>query len=229
MCGRFVQYSLFLELVREFDIKKVDAQPWPCYNIAPTRDVAAVINDGANRLIKARWGLIPPWSKDPSIGSRMINTRAETVAEKPSFKKPFRYNRCLIVADGFYEWRKEGNRKIPVYVRLRSGKPFGLAGLYSDWKPPGGDTIRTCTIITTEPNSLLEPIHNRMPVIIPKEENWFWLDPEIHDPVLLEPLLVPYSPGKMEAYDVSTKVNSPANDSPVNIKPVNVNVNARQP
>jgi putative SOS response-associated peptidase YedK len=220
MCGRFVQYSLFPEIVREFDIQQVDAEPRPSYNIAPTQDVAAVINDGVNRLITCRWGLIPPWSRDPSIGSRMINARAETVAEKPSFKKPFRYNRCLIVADGFYEWRKEGNRKIPVYVRLADGRPFGLAGLYSDWNPPDGDTVRTCTIITTEPNSLLEPIHNRMPVIIPKDKNRLWLDPDVHDPIMLEDLLLPYGSDKMKAYNVSTKVNSPANDSPENIEPV---------
>jgi putative SOS response-associated peptidase YedK len=150
----------------------------------------------------------------------MINARAETVADKPSFKKPFKYHRCLIVADGFYEWRKEGSRKIPVYVRLRDGRPFGLAGLYSDWKPPDGDIIRTCTIITTEPNSLLETIHNRMPVIIPKGKNQLWLDPEVQDTVILKALLVPYSPDKMKAYDVSTNVNSPATDSPDNIKPV---------
>jgi len=219
MCGRFVQHSLFPEIVREFDIQQVDAEPSPSYNIAPTQDVAAVINDRMNRLIMCRWGLIPPWSKDPAIGSRMINARAETVADKPSFKKPFRYNRCLIVADGFYEWRKEGSRKIPVYIRLRNGRPLGLAGLYNDWKPAEGETVRTCTIITTEPNSLLEPIHNRMPVIIPSGKNQLWLDPEVQDPERLTPLLIPYGSDLMEAYDVSTKVNSPANNSPSNIVP----------
>ena len=220
MCGRFVQYSLFPEIVREFDIQQVDAEPRPSYNIAPTQDVAAVINDGVNRLTTCRWGLIPPWSKDPVIGSRMINARAETVAEKPSFSKPFRKSRCLIVADGFYEWRKENGRKVPVYIRLKNGRTFGLAGLYSDWSQPDGETIRTCTIITTEPNSLLKPIHNRMPVIIPKEKNRLWLDPGVQDPVLLKTLLVQYSSDKLAAYDVSTKVNSPANNSPENIVPV---------
>jgi len=220
MCGRFVQYSLFPEIVREFKIQQVDAEPRPSYNIAPTQDVPVVINDGVNRLTTCRWGLIPPWSRDPAIGNRMINARAETVADKPSFKKPFRNSRCLIVADGFYEWRKEGSRKIPVFVRLVDDRPFGLAGLFSDWNPPDGDTVRTCTIITTEPNSLLEPIHNRMPVIIPKEKNRLWLDPGVHDPALLEALLIPYSSDKMEAYDVSTTVNSPANNSPSNIEPV---------
>ncbi|TNF50607.1 SOS response-associated peptidase, partial [bacterium] len=135
MCGRFVQYSLFPDLVRHFDIQQVDAEPRPSFNVAPTQDVVTVINDGVNRLTTCRWGLIPPWSKDPAIGNRMINARAETLAEKKKKKKPFRYSRCLIVADGFYEWRKEGSRKIPVYVRLKNGRPFGLAGLFSDWKP----------------------------------------------------------------------------------------------
>jgi len=229
MCGRFVQYSLFPEIIREFDIHKVDAELRPSYNIAPTQDVPVVINDGENRLINCRWGLIPPWSKDPAIGSKMINARAETVAEKPSFKKPFRQSRCLIVTDGFYEWRKENARKIPVYIRLKNARPFGLAGLYSDWKPPEGDTIRTCTIITTEPNSLLEPIHNRMPVIVHDDAFQLWLDPEVQDPELLLPLLVPYGSDMMEIHDVSTRVNSPSNDSPDNIVPVNVNEPVHEP
>ena len=223
MCGRFVQYSLFPDIVREFNIQKVDAKPNPSYNIAPTQNVAAVINDGVNRVITCRWGLIPPWSKDPAIGNRMINARAETVADNPSFKKPFRHNRCLIVADGFYEWRKEQDRKIPVYVRPVDGRPFGLAGLYSDWSPPDGDKLRTCTIITTEPNSLLKPIHNRMPVIITRQDSRLWLDPNVQDPESLTPLLLPYDSELMEAYDVSRAVNSPANDSPENIEPVSMN------
>lgn len=220
MCGRFVQYSLFPEIARNFGIRKVETEPRPSYNIAPAQDVAAVVNDGVNRLISCRWGLIPPWAKDPAIGNRMINARAETVADKPSFKKPFRNSRCLVVADGFFEWRKAGGRKVPVYVHLKSGKPFGLAGLLSKWKPHDGETIRTCTIITTEPNSLLKPIHNRMPVIVHEDAISLWLDPEVNDPGLLLPLLVPYESDLMEAYDVSTKVNSPAYDSAENIEPV---------
>ena len=221
MCGRFVQYTLFPLLEKEFSLKfGADVPLRQSYNIAPTQDVPVVVNEEGNRLSLCRWGLIPPWSRDAAIGSRMINARAETLAEKPSFKGPYRKHRCLILADGFYEWRKTESGKVPVYITMRDGRPFGFAGLYSDWRPPEGDPIRTCTIVTTEPNELLKPIHNRMPVIIRPENREHWLDPGVQDPEKLSPLLAPYSSDELDMWEVSRTVNSPVNDSPENIVPV---------
>ncbi len=221
MCGRFVQYSLFPLLEKEFHLKfGSDLKLRPSYNVAPTQQVPVVVNEEGNRLITCRWGLIPPWSRDADIANRMINARAETLAEKPSFKGPFKKHRCLVIADGFYEWKKTAGGKVPVYVSMKSGRPFGFAGLYSDWKPPEGEIIRTCTIVTTRPNSLLEPIHNRMPAIIRPEDRKTWLDPEERDAQKLASLLEPYSSEELDAWEVSRAVNSPANDSPENIKPM---------
>jgi putative SOS response-associated peptidase YedK len=220
MCGRFVQYTLFPLLEKEFNLKfGADVPLRQSYNIAPTQDVPTVVNDDGNRLILCRWGLIPHWSKDAGIGSRMINARAETLSEKPSFKGPLKKNRCLVVADGFYEWKKTDSGKIPVYITLKNEKPFGFAGLYSDWRHPEGNTIRTCTIVTTEPNDLLRPIHNRMPVIIKPDERDQWLDPEEQDPERLTALLTPYPSKEMSAWKVSRAVNSPSNDNPKLIHP----------
>jgi putative SOS response-associated peptidase YedK len=221
MCGRFVQYTLFPLLEKEFSLKfGSDVELRQSYNIAPTQDVPVVVNDKGNRLETSRWGLIPSWSKDASIGNRMINARAETLAEKPSFKGPLKKHRCLVVADGFYEWKKTASGKVPVYITMKDGRPFGFAGLYSDWRPPEGEIIRTCTIVTTEPNDLLEPIHSRMPVIIKPDDRDRWLDPEEQDPTRLIPLLTPYPSGELAAWEVSKTVNSPGNDSPENIKAV---------
>lgn len=220
MCGRFVQYTLFPLLEKEFSLKFGEEIPLrPSWNIAPTQQVPVVINEEGNRMITCRWGLIPPWAKDPSIGSRMINARAETLAEKPSFKGPLKKHRCLIVADGFYEWKKTEGGKVPIFVTMKDGRPFGFAGLYSDWHPPGGEVIRTCTIVTTEPNKLLEPIHNRMPVIIQPEDRDKWLDPDELDPDKLLPLLGPYPSDELDAWEVSRTVNSPANNVPELIEP----------
>ncbi|MDF1526942.1 MAG: SOS response-associated peptidase [bacterium] len=221
MCGRFVQFTLFPLLEKEFSLKfGADIPLRPSYNIAPTQDVPVVVNDGGNRLITCRWGLIPPWAKDPSIGNRMINARAETLTEKPSFKGSLKKHRCLIVADGFYEWEKTASGKTPIYITMKDGRPLGFAGLYSDWRPPEGEAIRTCTIVTTEPNELLEPIHNRMPVIIKPDDRDRWLDPAEQDPEKLTPLLIPYPAKELEAWEVSRAVNSPGNDGPANIKPL---------
>jgi putative SOS response-associated peptidase YedK len=148
----------------------------------------------------------------------MINARAETLAEKSSFKVPFRRHRCLVVADGFYEWKKTGSGKSPLYIHMRNGRPFGFAGLYSDWSSPQGETIRTCTIVTTVPNGLLSTIHNRMPAIIRPENRDVWLDSDEHDLEKLTPLLNPYPADEMEAWEVSRRVNAPANDGPENIR-----------
>lgn len=220
MCGRFTLWLQFGDLVKAFpDLAFPEFLP-PRYNIAPTQNVAVVPNDGQKQVQLFRWGLVPFWAKDPSIGNRMINARGETAAEKPAFRAAYRRRRCVILADGFYEWRKEpGSRtKTPMYVHLASGQPFGFAGLWEAWRPD--DTpLYTCTIITTEPNQLLAPIHNRMPVILPRPAYDRWLDPTEQRSGSLNDLLVPYPAEEMVAYPVSTYVNSPGNDSPSCVTP----------
>jgi len=221
MCGRFVRKSTITIIEDEFDIYEVQWAFEPSYNIAPSQDVACVIGNGGNRLVKFRWGLVPFWAEDPSIGYKMINARAETVAQKRSFARAFKKQRCLVVADGFYEWRKlaDGKRKMPMYVHLREDRPFGFAGLYENWKSKEGTILQTCTIITTPSNELMSSIHNRMPAIIAPEMRQIWLDSEVQDVDRLMPLLAPYDSGRMEAYEVSKKVNSPTYNEPDCIKP----------
>jgi putative SOS response-associated peptidase YedK len=216
MCGRFVRKSTITIIEDEFDIYEVQWAFEPSYNIAPSQDIACVIGNGGNRLAKFRWGLVPFWAEDPAIGYKMINARAETVAQKKSFARALRKQRCLVVADGFYEWRKlaDGKRKIPMYVHLKADRPFGFAGLYENWKSKDGMVLQTCTIITTQPNALMAPIHNRMPVIIAPEKRKIWLDREIQDASILMPLLAPYDANEMEAYEVSKRVNSPSFNDP---------------
>jgi putative SOS response-associated peptidase YedK len=218
MCGRFTLVSPFVAVTERFHA----AAPQdfrPRYNIAPGQDVLCVIRDGENRIEHFRWGLIPFWAKDPAIGNRLINARAETVAEKPSFRSAFAKRRCLVVADGFYEWRPEGTRKVPVYIFLKSKKPFGFAGLYENWKDPGGKELRTCTIITTEANDLVRPIHDRMPVILSEGAEDRWLDPAEGSRERLQAILTPYPAGDMAAFDVTSIVNSAAHDAPDCITP----------
>jgi putative SOS response-associated peptidase YedK len=220
MCGRFTLTELDPDLIaKTFSLESVIPDLPPRYNIAPTQPVAAVIRDaesGRNALAVMRWGLIPHWAKDPTIGSRMINARAETVADKPSFRVALCRRRCLIVADGFYEWQPQPDGpKAPVYITLRDHVPFGFAGLYERWtEPESGEVLTTCTIITTRPNDLLAPIHNRMPVILPRAAYDRWLDPAITDGAQVTPLLKSYPADQMIAYPVSRRVNSPANDDP---------------
>ena len=168
-----------------------------------------------------RWGLIPSWAKDKSIGSRMINARAETVAEKPSFRNALRRRRCLVLADGFYEWRRVGKTKTPMRIVMRSGEPFAFAGLWETWTDPEGTVIPSCTIITTTPNDLLSPIHNRMPVILPRDLEEFWLDESVDDPVAVTNVLTPHPAEAMEVYEVSSLVNSVANGGAEVIERVN--------
>jgi putative SOS response-associated peptidase YedK len=221
MCGRFVVFSSLEEIREAFAVQQVRYQVEPSYNVAPTQSVAVVVQrEGVNTLEKMRWGLIPAWAKDPAIGSRMINARAETVGEKPSFKRPLKDRRCLVVADGFYEWQKTGQAKIPMFIRLKSGQPFGFAGLYDVWTSPEGEATASCTIITTSANDLMQPIHDRMPVILPKSQESTWLNPAIQRAADVLPLLVPYSAADMEAYAVSRMVNSPENNSPDLIRAV---------
>jgi putative SOS response-associated peptidase YedK len=188
----------------------------PNYNVAPTQEVPAVVagnGGGERRLEMLRWGLIPSWADDPGIGARMINARSETVAEKPSFRRAFKERRCLIPADGFYEWQKTNGGKQPHYIRMKNGRPFAFAGLWESWKGDGNE-IRSCTILTTNPNDVAGEIHNRRPVILPPEGYEVWLDPDVRETDQLLSLLAPYPHGDMEAYPVSRRVNSPSNNEP---------------
>jgi len=220
MCGRYTLKSTVrqIEAGLGFDCTEVDLRPR--FNIAPSQHVAVVPNAGERRLRQFRWGLVPSWAKDLSIGNRLINARAETAAEKPSYRNAFKRRRCLVIADGFYEWKREGQGKTPMYIRMRDGRPFAFAGLWESWRPAGGEELRSCTILTTTPNRLLAPIHDRMPVILPRECYDRWLNPAADDPAALRELLRPSDPDALEAYAVSSLVNSPANDRPQCIEQV---------
>ena len=219
MCGRFTRTDEVERIARELGIEMVQTTLEPSYNVAPTQKVAAVIHDDARRLVEMRWGMIPSWAKDASIGNKLINARAETIKEKPSFRKPFKRSRCLVVADGFYEWQKTRDEKQPFYIRLKSGGPFAFAGLYDVWESPA-ETVTSCTIITTEPNELMASIHNRMPVILGKKEADLWLQDGERDADALLALLKPYPAERMEAYAVSKSVNSPRFNGPNCITPL---------
>ena len=218
MCGRFTLTLDPAQLRQAFPWLHVpeEATFTPRYNISPTQPVAVVPNDGKHQLDFFSWGLIPSWAKDPEIGSRLINARAETLAEKPSFKNALKRRRCLIPADGFYEWKvsPDGKSKIPHYIRFSSGQTFAFAGLWDLWAAPDGSILKTCTIITTLPNSLISPIHNRMPVILPRESYLRWVEPGEVNPIIIKELLAPFPQDQMEAYVVSRGVNDPKNDNP---------------
>jgi putative SOS response-associated peptidase YedK len=220
MCGRFTLAIEQEELLARFHLSIADESITPHYNIAPTQNIAVVLNESPDRLSMAQWGFIPSWSRDAGMGSQLINARAETLAEKPTFRSAFRKRRCLVLADGFYEWRKgmDGRTKTPMYARLKNGEPFAMAGLWEMWKAPTGELRRTCTIITTEPNALMSPIHNRMPAILPRELEADWLDDSLESLALLS-MLKPYPADQMEVYPVSRRVNTPANDGPALVQP----------
>jgi putative SOS response-associated peptidase YedK len=222
MCGRFTLTADPNDLREAFPWVNIPEGVGPRYNIAPSQPVAVIPNDGKNQLDFFVWGLIPSWAKDPAIGNRMINARAETISEKPSFRTAFRRRRCLIPASGFFEWKQEPGRKTktPMYIRLKSGKPFALAGLWERWDAPDGSTVFSCAIVTTQPNELMQVIHNRMPVILPSQSYSLWVNPTEPPLPKLTELLKPYPASEMIAYPVSTLVNSPANDLPTCIEPV---------
>jgi putative SOS response-associated peptidase YedK len=221
MCGRFALFSYLRQLAEEFGIEDYDEDDvGGRYNVAPSQRVLAVVNEGeGNRFQLLRWGLIPHWAKGPKP-RYMINARGETVADKPMFRTALRHRRCLIVADGFYEWRKSGATKTPMYIKDASGRPWGFAGIYEYWNTPEGDEVPTCAIITTEANEVMSKVHHRMPAIIPPEKRELWMDPNVTDPEVLVPLLRPYDASDMEVFPVSSDVNSPRNDHPGLIKPI---------
>lgn len=222
MCGRYYLKSEKNVIVNEFNIYEVISEDIkPDYNIAPGRNVLCVVRNHHNKLVSMRWGLIPSWAKDEKIANRTINARAESLIEKPSFLKPFQSQRCLIIADGFYEWQKDAPRKIPYAITLKNNKPFAFAGLYDHWQSPDHEIITTCTIITTKANQLLASIHNRMPVILPKTAYDIWLDKNFQDIRKLSSFLIPFDDSQMHIYEVSDSVNSVKNNSPSLIQPVN--------
>ena len=218
MCGRFTLFASFNDIIERFNIEQSITEELynPNYNVAPSHSVLSVINDGKiNRLGYLKWGLIPSWAKDEKIGDKMINARAETLNEKPSYRMAYKKKRCLIIADSFYEWKRhEDKTKTPMRIKLKSDELFAMAGLWEQWKSPKGDSVYSCTVITTTPNDLVIDIHDRMPVILRPEDEKTWLDNSINDVNLLDDLLKPLPEELLEAYEVSNLVNSPKNNSP---------------
>ena len=214
MCGRFTLFEADQILSREFSVH-VPLSLGPRYNIAPSQPVATIRISpatGEREMAIFRWGLVPHWAKDPSIGNRLINARAETAHEKPAFKSAFRTRRCLIPTNGFYEWQKQERHKQPFFVRMRKGRLFAFAGLWDHWEEEGGSAVDTCTILTTGTNEILKPIHDRMPVIVAPQNYDLWLDVSIKSPETLNPILVPYNPEEMESYPVRSIVNDPSHE-----------------
>ncbi|MBN1991911.1 MAG: SOS response-associated peptidase [Anaerolineae bacterium] len=222
MCGRFSLATNQKKLAESFAEFKLPEEMAPRHNIAPSQPVAVVANNGQGQVEFFQWGLVPAWAKDPAVGNRLINARSETLAEKPSFKNAYKRRRCLVLADGFYEWRKEPNSKAktPMYIQLLSKEPFAFAGLWESWHGADGSHLLSCTIITTTPNELMADIHNRMPVLLPPETYPLWLDPAERNPAELKELLKPYPAAQMIAYPVSKVVNNPRNDTPDCITPL---------
>lgn len=227
MCGRFALNSTPRRIARHFDLREEPALFAPRYNIAPTQPVAIVRENehlarkhggkAPREFTHVRWGLIPSWAKDPAIGNRMINARSETAATKPGYRGAFKYRRCLIPADGFYEWKKSagksaGGGKQPYYIRREDGEPFAFAGLWEHWQSEGGEEMESCTILTTDANDLLKPIHDRMPVILSPSDYALWLDTSQQEREAVTHLLRPPPTAGWEAVPVSTYVNSPKNE-----------------
>ena len=215
MCGRFSLGASATKLASHFNVQ--ESFVWSArYNLAPSQEVLTVVQPAgtARQLRRMRWGLIPAWAKDPAIGNRLINARAETVATKPAFRTALRDRRCLILTDGFYEWESQGRRKQPWFIRMQDSRPFAFAGLWDRWTDPEGRAVESCTIITTTPNDLIRRFHHRMPVILAPADYDLWLDVRVRDVDRLLPLLAPYPPNEMTANPVNLLVNNPANDSP---------------
>ncbi len=223
MCGRFTLRASREQIAALFQLPLEQVPPLaPRYNIAPTQPVLALRvphTTGHKELTFLNWGLIPFWADDPKIGNRMINARAESVADRPAFRAAFRYRRCLIPADGFYEWRKVNGRKQPYLIQHRDASPFAFAGLWEHWEREGS-VIESCTIITVPPNPLVAELHDRMPAILPEEDYALWLDPHVQDKRRLLPLLRPYPAERLEAFPVSPRVNNPRNDDPDLVVPL---------
>ncbi|MFK7767626.1 MAG: SOS response-associated peptidase [Mariniblastus sp.] len=223
MCGRITLRSPANSLIAMFDDLRSQQLVFPKfkprYNICPTQSAIAVreSDSGEYEVAELRWGLVPFWSKDLKIGARMINARSETVATKPAFRVAFKSRRCLILADGFYEWKKEGKSKQPFYISRTDDQPFCMAGLWESWtdkENPNAAPVESCTVLTTDANTIMQPLHDRMPVILEQQQFDFWLDKEFTDRETLEAALVPYASDELQTFPVDTIVNKASNDSP---------------
>ncbi|WP_042160157.1 SOS response-associated peptidase [Paenibacillus gorillae] len=226
MCGRYTIAVTLEELMIRYMIGAVTV-PYhqPKYNVAPGQMVLAIVNDGKqNRLGELKWGLIPPWADSPKVGYMMLNARSETAASKPAFQTPMRRKRCLIPADGFYEWKKDaaGKGKQPMRIVRRDRSIFSMAGLYETWMAPDGTTVNSCTIMTTAPNALMAPIHDRMPVILHPDDEQLWLDRSVQEPHELQRLLQPFPADELEAYPVAAAVGNVRHDEPNCIEPISL-------
>jgi len=221
MCGRFTLTVDPAEAQETFTAYTFPQKFAPRFNIAPTQPVLVIPNDDQSTADFFIWGLIPMWAKDPSIGNRLINARGETLEEKPAFRGSLKYKRCLILADGFYEWKGAPGRKTktPFFIHMKDRKPFAFAGLWDSWNGPDGSQVKSCAIITTVPNELMAIIHNRMPAILHPRDYAKWLDPSPQTPDQLKPLIKPFPTEMMNAYPVSPMVNAPANDTPELVLP----------
>ncbi|MDR6552876.1 SOS response-associated peptidase [Paenibacillus qinlingensis] len=224
MCGRYTITVTLEELMLRYDMYDTFMPRYsPKYNVAPGQPIMAIIHDGQrNKLGELRWGLIPEWAKEEKIGYQMLNARSETLADKPAFRKPFERKRCLIPADSFYDWKGTGKHKQPMRIMLRSRELFSMAGLYDTWTSPDGNRISTCTVITTESNEMMKDIHDRMPVILPREKEAVWLDRGVKNVEQLRPLLQPYPSELMMAYPVSNRVGNVRNDDELCIEPISL-------
>lgn len=215
MCGRY-RLSRRKQIIEEY----FDTSPWdddwsPRYNIAPTQTVPVIRQhpkEPVRQISNIRWGLIPNWARDPSSAAGMINARSETASTKPAFRDPLRFRRCLIPADGFYEWARKGASKQPFCFEVRDGALFAFAGLWDGWKDPNGNWVKTCSILTTTPNAVTSAVHDRMPVILDPDSYDLWLDPRMQDIAAISELLEPYGARFMRCYPVSTRINHVAND-----------------
>lgn len=221
MCGRFTLSSPGEIVADLFHLGEVP-ELTPRFNVAPTQRVAVVVAPEPDRrkLVGMRWGLVPSWAKDVKIGARMINARSETVATKPAFRSAFKRRRCLVVADGFYEWKRVGKAKQPFHIRMADGSPFGMAAVWEVWQPSDGERVVSCSVLTTTPNPLVADVHDRMPVILPPERHAVWLDTDLTDRDTLSALLRPYDADAMCAAPVDRRVGNVRNDDPGLIVPL---------
>jgi putative SOS response-associated peptidase YedK len=209
MCGRFSNRLSAEKIKREFKVEEVPSIE-ARYNIAPTQKILGISQESSEREASIfKWGLIPSWAKDASMGARLINARSETIREKPAFRQAFKQRRCIIPADGFYEWQRTEGRKQPFFFQMKDESPFGFAGLWEQWKGEEGQVINSCTILTTDANAVLRPVHDRMPVILHPNDYSLWLDHDLRKLEMVEDLLRPYPADEMASYPVSTLINSP--------------------
>jgi len=215
MCGRFTSLLSPELLSIIFEIFPPPAAE-PRYNLAPTQKIGVIRSDGSrNELVEMKWGLIPSWAKDPKVGNSLINARSETVHEKPSFRHAIKANRCIIPASGFYEWSHVGDKKLPNYIRMADNEVMAFAGIWEHWKVPGGDeVVESFSILTTTSNELIAPLHDRMPVILQRQDYGLWLDTNLSNPGELQRLYRPIASEQLEMYRVTDKMNSPRFNGP---------------